>query len=559
MRPSVPSLLLLLLLAACAPGATEIPAPTPPPDTTTPAAPVSDREPSPPADEDTARPAAPGLTEAPDAWQNLDLELDGVPGTSADRAIRELLAGREPGRTVVVAVIDGGVDTAQVDLRGALWENPDEIAGNGVDDDANGYVDDVHGWNFLGGPDGRSVDEERLEVTRLHAACLRGTTPAGYDCQELDRAFEEERQDIAGLAQQVEQIRGAMDVIVPMLQQATGAEELTPEAVRELETSDPRMTQARDLYLQLDAAGIDEGALEDAEEEVTDQLEYGLNVDFDPRGIVGDDPSDGSERIYGNADVTGPDASHGTHVAGIIAAARGNGVGMDGIAAPNVRIMSVRAVPNGDERDKDVANAIRYAVDEGADIINMSFGKSFSPEKRLVDAAVRYADENGVLLVHAAGNDGADLETEDNFPNPRYEDGGQAANWIAVGASNWVVDSLAASFSNYGRTRVDVFAPGVAILSTLPGDEWDRQDGTSMAAPVVTGVAALIMAYFPDLTASQVRDILLDSAVRYADQPVVPPGDGTAPVAFGTLSVTGGVVNAYEAVRLASQRASSGG
>ena len=552
------TMLLLVSLAACSPAATTIPAPTPPPDTTTPA-PTSDREPAPAVGQETARPSPPALAEAPDGWQNLDLERDGVPGTSADRALSELLAGREPARTVVVAVIDGGVDTAHVDLRDALWVNPDEVPGNGRDDDDNGYVDDVHGWNFLGGPGGESVNHERLEVTRLHAACLDGASPPGYDCQEIARAFGEEQEEIQGLAQQLEQIQGAMSVVVPLLQSATGVAELTPDVVRALETTDPRITQARELYLQLDAAGIDEEALEEAAEEVADQEAYGLNVDFDPRSIVGDDPTDGRERVYGNRDITGPDASHGTHVAGIIAAARGNGLGMDGIAAPNVRIMGVRAVPNGDERDKDVANAIRYAVDEGADIINMSFGKSFSPEKPLVDAAVRYADENGVLLIHAAGNDGADVEVEDNFPNARYADGGRAANWIAVGASTWKPDSLAASFSNYGQTRVDVFAPGVEILSTVPGGEWKRQQGTSMAAPVVTGVAALVMAYFPELTASEVRSILLDSAVPYGDRRVAPPGDPRAPVPFGTLSVTGGIVNAYEAVRLASERAGGGG
>jgi subtilisin family serine protease len=242
----------------------------------------------------------------------------------------------------------------------------------------------------------------------------------------------------------------------------------------------------------------------------------------------------------------GPDASHGTHVAGIIGAVRGNGIGIDGIAA-DVRLMTLRAVPDGDERDKDVANAIRYAVDNGAHVINMSFGKGFSPRKSLVDDAVRYADERGVLMVHAAGNDGEDLETEASFPTAEYDDGGRAENWIEVGAANWDVESLAAPFSNFGRTRVDVFAPGVAILSSVPGDEFEREDGTSMAAPVVTGVAALLLAYFPNLTAADVRSILLESATPHGDRTVPQPGSG-APVPFGTLSVTGGVVNAYQAV-----------
>lgn len=555
MRPRRLSLLsILALVGACASGADPVPAPQPTaPPTEPPPAERPVPEPTPdvaPAEESAVLPVAAPLG----AWQNLDVAEDGVPGTSADRAIRELLAGRTPQRTVVVAVIDGGVDTAHVDLRDALWRNPDEIPGNGVDDDDNGYVDDVHGWNFLGGPDGRSVNEERFEVTRLYATCQAGTTPEGYDCDEVGRAYRDEEQELRDMMLQIDQIKGTMDIIVPMLQQAVGPGEFTTEAVQALNPRDRRVAQAKEIFLQLEANGITKEVVDEAAEDVTQRLDYGLNPTFDPRPIVGDDPSDGTERIYGNADVMGPDASHGSHVAGIIAAGRDNGVGMDGIASPNVRIMGVRAVPNGDERDKDVANAIRYAVDQGADIINMSFGKSFSPEKELVDAAVRYADENGVLLIHAAGNDGANLAEEENYPNRRYVDGGEAANWITVGASSFSEDSLAAPFSNYGATEVDLFAPGVQILSTVPGGEWEPNDGTSMAAPVVSGVAALLMAYFPELGAAEVKEILLESVVSYSGRMVPPPGDPAPPVAFGTLSATGGVVNAYEAVRRALER-----
>jgi len=210
-------------------------------------------------------------------------------------------------------------------------------------------------------------------------------------------------------------------------------------------------------------------------------------------------------------------------------------------------------VPDGDERDKDVANAIRYAVDHGAQVINMSFGKAYSPQKAAVDAAVRYADSAGVLMVHAAGNDGNDLAKEPSFPTPFYEGGGRAQNWIEVGASSWKGrDSLAASFSNYGQAQVDLFAPGVDILSTVPGGGYERESGTSMAAPVVSGIAALLMAHYPSLKAADVKRILLETATRRPDQMVVPPGGGQ-PVRFGTLSATGGVVNAYEAVRAAER------
>jgi subtilisin family serine protease len=239
-------------------------------------------------------------------------------------------------------------------------------------------------------------------------------------------------------------------------------------------------------------------------------------------------------------------------VAGIVAAERGNGVGVDGIAT-GVRIMPLRVVPDGDERDKDVANAIRYAADNGARVINMSFGKSHSPQKSVVDDAVRYAESKNVLIVHAAGNDGEDLNQAGNFPNQDYAAGGRASNWIEVGASSWHGDALAASFSNYGRGRVDVFAPGVAILSTVPDAEYGRNDGTSMAAPVVSGVAATLLAYFPELTAVQVRQIILESAVRNESQ-VVRPGTEGERVSFAELSDSGGVVNLYAAIQLAQQR-----
>ena len=282
-------------------------------------------------------------------------------------------------------------------------------------------------------------------------------------------------------------------------------------------------------------------------------MEYNYNPDFNPRPVVGDDYPDKAERYYGNNDVTGPDASHGTHVAGIVGASRTNEIGIDGIAR-GVRLMSVRTVPNGDERDKDVANAIRYAVENGADVINMSFGKKYSPHKKVVDAAVQYADSMGVLMVHAAGNDGANVDSTDNFPSPYYADGGRAQRWIEVGASSWEGgEKLAASFSNYGAERVDVFAPGHSIYSTVPDDAYERNDGTSMAAPMVSGLAALIMAHYPSLTATDVRTIILETATPYRNRTVARPGDGET-VPFGTLSDTGAVVNAHAALRRAADR-----
>jgi subtilisin family serine protease len=346
-----------------------------------------------------------------------------------------------------------------------------------------------------------------------------------------------------------------MTQIIPLLEAAVAPDTLSAARVNALQPSSAQLQQAKQAYLQLAANGLTPAVLEEAREQYQTQLEYNLNTDFDPRSIVGDDYADKDERIYGNPDPAGPDASHGTHVAGIIGAVRGNNEGIDGVAS-SVQIMSVRTVPDGDERDKDVANAIRYAVDNGAHIINMSFGKDYSPFKSAVDEAIRYADERGVLMIHAAGNDGKNTDEEPNFPSPVYEDGGRAQLWIEVGASSWRgADTLATSFSNYGAAGVDVFAPGEAITSTVPGGGYEPQDGTSMAAPVVSGLAALIMAYYPSLSAADVKQVILESATSHADRMALRPGDGTQ-VRFGELSVTGAIVNAYEALRLAAERAS---
>lgn len=540
-------LVLMLFVSACAQAPTaEPPAPPPAevPDVTTP-------------EPETPPPATPDA--APLGWHLLDETADGLPGIGILRAERELLAGREPARTVIVAILDSGVDTAHVDLSGNLWVNQDETPGNGTDDDANGYVDDVRGWNFIGGRDGQNVDSDTWEVARLHRACAgqpdSTLMAAGMDslsCGAIAADLAESRTEAEQTLQQVMMIEGLLEQAVPILEQALGTDSLTVAAVTSLRATRPEVRDSRELYLEMARLGITPALIDEAKVEYQSQLEFKLNPDFEPRPIVGDDYEDVTERDYGNRDVMGPDATHGTHVAGIVGAVRDDGTEVRGIA-PSVRIMSVRTVPDGDERDKDIANAIRYAVDNGAHIINMSFGKAYSPEKSVVDAAVRHADERGVLMIHAAGNSGEDLGVERTYPSPVYLDSGRAENWIGVGASSWkAADSIPAPFSNYGPDRVDVFAPGVDIHSTVPGG-YEGNSGTSMAAPVVSGLAALLMAYFPELTAAEVRCIILESATDFSDRMVIRPGTEGERIAFGELSATGGIVNAFEAVRLADQ------
>ncbi len=483
-------------------------------------------------------------------WQRLDYDTDRVMGVGSERAIRELLTSRQPLRRVVVAVIDGGVDTAHTRIARALWKNPREIAKNGTDDDGNGVIDDVYGWNALATVDGTPVRYDTFELTRLYAACRNQPAgsltekPKSAECSELASAYRDKAKEVKSTLLQVENIDEILHSVERILGTALKGAPITRASVTALRPTSADMEEAKRMWMRLDADGLNAAEIASAREAYDSQARYGLDTLFNPRS---------AQRVVGTRDVTGPDAMHGTHVAGIIGALRGDGAAMQGIA-PNVEIMAVRAVPDGDERDVDVARAIRYAVDNGAQIVNMSFGKGYSPAKASVDSAVRYAASKGVLLVHAAGNEGEDNDETPSYPTPVLSGGTRAANWIEVGASSWKpLPALPAEFSNYGREQVDLFAPGVDILSTVPGGGLKRESGTSMAAPVVSGVAALLMTYFPELSALQVRDILLESVRTLPNLDVRRPGDGSK-VKFSTLSRTGGVIDAYAAVKLALQR-----
>jgi subtilisin family serine protease len=511
-----------------------------------------------------AQPAAPPVTDTavavesrvPPRWWMMDHDATGVYGASVDKAYRELLQGRKPAKTVVVAIIDSGVDTTHVDLHANLWTNPREIAGNGRDDDKNGYVDDVHGWDFIGGPGGKDIGKDTYEVTRLYAKCMAGATPANTTCAEVKSAFAQKRAEAEQQLAQIKQMNAAVEKIVSVLKHEVAPDTLSAARVQKLKPVRSDVAQAQQMYLQLAANDITPVMISDEVERLQGELDYGLNPSYDPRAIVGDNYDDPMQRNYGNTNVVGPDPSHGTGVAGIIGALRDNGMGVEGIAS-SVQLMVVRTVPDGDERDKDVANAIRYAVDNGADVINMSFGKAFSPYKGVVDDAVRYADAKGVLMVHAAGNDAENLETAHNFPNRTYLSGGMATNWIEVGASTWRgAEQLAAEYSNFGAKQVDLFAPGSDVKSTAPGNDYQAHSGTSFASPVVAGVAALIMSYYPSLTATDVKRAIMESVTPLKDQMVVKPGADTT-IRFGDLSSTGGVVNAFNALQRAAQIAAT--
>ncbi|PJJ83432.1 S8 family serine peptidase [Mucilaginibacter auburnensis] len=506
--------------------------------------------------------------DAPKNWHTLDFKTDGYYGISLTPAYK-LVQGKKS-KPVVVATIDSGIDTAQTDLKSVLWVNTKEIPGNGIDDDKNGYIDDIHGWNFLGGPDGKcdytETTEEVREYNRLKPKYGNLTaTPAG-DAKgyaywlKVKQTYEETTQKSTEELKQYSPMLNALMVTSGYLKR-----ELKLDAAATFKKTDlDKITAANDTISQ--SKGIwtqiftQQGGDEDNGKIIKELSEYmaKLNNDVNPdlnsrKNIVGDDADVWDTKPYGSGLLKFPDASHGTGVAGLMGAQRGNGYGIDGVA-DNVRIIAIKAVPNGDEYDKDIAKAIRYAVDNGAKVVNMSFGKKLSPHKKWVDEAFKYAASKDVLLVQASGNDNQNVDVKPQYPNDTFEDGTvtDMPNVICVGASGAKNDAtLAASFSNYGKKNVDVFAPGAKVTSINMDAEFNTADGTSFASPIVAGIAALILEYYPNLSAKQLKQAILQSATPLTGTMVNKPGTEEK-VDFTTLSKTGGIANAYRALQIAA-------
>lgn len=496
-------------------------------------------------------------------WYYSDPLKDKTPGISLDKAY-QYLAGRT-GSKVLVAIIDSGFDTTHADIRSKLWVNPREITGNSIDDDGNGLPDDIHGWNYLGNNKGENLDGETLEMTRLYRQLrpVYGNIRASAVDESLREehelylavkaAYEEEFDDANENLKQYQRMTENLSQVKIILDRHFRGNEYTTEDVAAIKTRNEGVNKAKAFYLALDYYGLTDDKLKELTDHYRSVLNTKLNLDHNPRHIIGDNILDMNDSIYGNNNLDGGTPGHGTSVAGVIAAIRNNGLGINGIAN-NIEIMIIRVVPGGDEYDKDVALGIRYAVNHGAKVINCSFGKEFSPQKWMVDSAIRYAEASGVLIVHGAGNDSEDNDVVNNFPTPWYDGGGRASNWIEVGASTKHPDrNLIASFSNYGKERVDLFAPGEDIITLQPGSSYKSADGTSLASPVVTGVAALLLSYFPDLTPYEVREIILQSVTYYGKKKVIVPGINKK-VRMRNLCVSGGVLNAYNAVKMADER-----
>ncbi len=483
-------------------------------------------------------------------WAHLDLLKDTVPGMSLEKAYTEIIKKRK-GKKVIVAVIDSGIDIDHEDLDDVIWTNTDEIPNNGKDDDNNGYIDDIHGWNFIG-----DSYYDQFEYVRLLAS--GNTSHPRY--AEAQAEYDKEYKKTIELKNNYEQILGEVKSADETISKHLGKKNYTKEEVNAIKTQDQGLLRSISIInygysFNHNTAGEFIGQLEDGIESFNEKLNYHLNKNFKGRK-TGDNPDDITDTKYGNRNVKPMKDSedHGTHVAGIIAAERNNGKGTNGVAN-NVQIMAIRSTPRGDEYDKDVALAIRYAVDNGAEVINASFGKSYSPHSDWVRDAIVYAGKNNVLIVHAAGNDGKNVDVEPNFPDDNVNGKEVSDTYLRVGALSPKYGSgLLADFSNYGKNNVDIFAPGAEIYSAVPGNKYESYGGTSMAAPAVAGVAALIRSYYPTLTAAQIKKIIMDSGLDINTRVIV--GGSTDNIQpFKNIVKSGKIVNAYNALIMASKMA----
>jgi len=499
-------------------------------------------------------------------WYHSDIINDTIPGMSVDKAYSELIRDQK-GDTIIVAVVDSGVDVAHEDLDDKVWKNQDEIPGNNIDDDENGYIDDVYGWNFLG-----DINHENLEMTRIirdfedrfEAKSKDDISDKNKDDFELyqrakkeyDKKLQKSKAQKNYYVNILNQLKSARQAIADSI----GDENFTLQQVKNLKADTKDFKQKKNFLIQVmsnvgDDLSEAENQLQRGVDYFGDRVQYHYGKDLNATADRGDDPDDFDDtENYGNNDVDGPDPKedvvmHGTHVAGIIAAERNNNTGINGVAS-NAKIMALRAVPDGDEYDKDIAYAIRYAVDNGAKVINTSFGKYYSTHPDWVIEAIQYAAKNDVLIVNAAGNEGINLDEKRVYPNDQTpEDATEVAdNFINIGAIGPKIgETLVASFSNYGKANLDIFAPGASIYSSVPDDKYEFLQGTSMAAPAVSGIAAMIRSYYPDLSANQVKQVIMKSGILYENE-VVLGGDPENKESLTKASVTGKFANLYNAL-----------
>ncbi len=496
-------------------------------------------------------------------WPNLNWKEDKMLGASVDLAYEKILQNKKAKRTVIVAVLDNGIDFEHEDLAANIWINSKEIPNNNIDDDQNGYVDDIYGWNFLGNSKGENISKEHFEYTRIYLEYLSLIEQGYLDSNNLEGKEAEVYKEAEKMYQEelekreeyLKSTNNAISLMVNAKKLIKNTYGIDIESIDDLKkvnsAGNPDIRRAKAILFSIYDQGFTmEQFQENKEFNEKYTLQY-LNLDLNPREVVGDDPFDIENGGYGNPDVKGPNPDHGTACAGLIGAVRNNDIGINGVAE-NVKIMCLRTTPDGDERDKDVALAILYAVDNGAHIINMSFGKQFSPQKEMVDLAIKYAEKKGVLVVHSSGNSAQDLRIDPAFPNETYLDGTNAKNMITVGASSFKPNKrMIAVFSNYGKGIVDILGPGTDIMSLDTGNTYSEHSGTSFSGPIVSGVAAVVWAYYPDLSVEELISLLITSSKTKRPKKVYPPNlsdEKMKKVKLEEICSDGGVVNLYEAL-----------
>lgn len=482
---------------------------------------------------------------------------DTLAATGIDSA-KEMLQNIAPEK-VTVAIIDAGVDINHVELKDQLWTNEQEIPNNDQDDDDNGYVDDIHGWNFLGNKEGENLQGARYEYVRLYDTLRHRfdtiTTDSYLKSNRLYRLYQEVK---AKKEEEIKHYNEILEYYNKILESYKKADKILKkhfekqdydlQDIKNINADRPDLKWAKNFFIKTTSRDLKQSKVESRVRVIQSILNTKLNPDYRPRRLIGDDPGNIMDSIYGNNNYGGGTSSHGTAAAGIIAAAD-NEIGITGIA-PKAEIMAIRAVPGGDEWDKDIALAIRYAVNQGANIISGSFSKMYSPQKELVDSAIRYAEKHDVLIITGAGNDQKNNDIHPGYPNAFNSGGIRSGNFISVGASSRdSLKYLAAGFSNYGKKMVDIFAPGVDIPALKSGNGYRNFSGTSAATPVTTGIATLLKSHYPRLSANKIREILVQTATDYSGQKVLIPGSQDIYKPFSFFCRANGIINAANAVK----------
>mgnify|MGYP000162688740 FL=1 len=529
-------------------------------------------------------------------WYNCSFDKDGVYGCEVNKAY-DFLKDRKIKKRPIVALIGTGIDVEHEDIKQAIWVNPKEKA-DGKDNDKNGLVDDINGWNFLGGKDGQVMEATMREGDREFLRLKDKYADYIFDGKNYNKVIDGKLTKVAD-PENIEEYNYYRNQVLPespmagtysgwqltdvlkayadkfdqMMKERFPGKELTeadfsicydPKAPRDSlsEVSFMMCAMGFGVYKtdkwETVYSGIKSGAqIEQAKAEYERKVgQFGADGRKD---IIGDNYLDINDNKYGNNVLLTADAAIGTMEAGIIVAKRENGLGGNGIM-DQAEIMTLRVAANGEPYLKDIALAIRYAVDHQADIIMLPVQNTLYPEdqKKWISEALEYAESKGVFCVTPAWEGAQDLAVETYYPNRWMTGKKELTNLMVVCSSD--KNGNPSMNSNYGAKEVDLYAPGMEIYSTYTGDTYQSGTGLGLAAATTVGVAALIKAYYPHLTGTQIRNILLETVTSRKDAEVekgiVVDGKPTQDLfLFGDLCLSGGIINAYQAVVAADKLA----